>query len=588
MAESAFLAALPKFPSILNSQSNYEKAKARRDYVLQRMLDDDYISQDAAKEAMARPIKIAKPSKEDRFEASYYAENVRRQVIEMFGEEAFYTGGLSIITPLNSEYQKAATKAFVKGIRQYDEKYGFKGPIDTIKDLENWRQELQKHQQTPRLLDYEVAVVLDVLNDKVNIGLASGEQSFITLAHMKWARSALKSPKEILNKADVIAVSKLEQGYGLKQIPKVDGATIVMDASNGRVLAMVSGYDYKASKFDRATQAQRQPGSVIKPFIYLSALEHGYEPNDMFEDKPVEIYQGPGLPIYKPKNFKNDYLGNITMRAGLELSRNTITVQLAQKVGLGSIAEIIRRYGINDNPQQFFSMALGSLETTLDKITSAYGSIANGCNKISPEFIEMIKDRNGQVIYRREKDVCQGCVVASIDSSALPNIINKSSQTTLSDSASCYQITSMLEGVVQRGTARSAKKLNKIIAGKTGTSNDSKDTWFIGFTPKLVVGTYVGFDQPKTMGKMATGGSVALPIFINLMESEPFKEQKSLAFIAPDTVTLVKTAPADSPTGSVILEALKTHNDTNKDIHEDDPFNKIDTKKTAPNNLEVY
>jgi penicillin-binding protein 1A len=552
------------------------------------MLDDDYISQDAAKEAMARPIKIAKPSKEDRFEASYYAENVRQQVIQMFGEEAFYTGGLSIITPLNSEYQKAATNAFVKGIRQYDEKYGFKGPIDKIKDLDNWRPELQKHQQTPRLLDYEVAVVLDVLNDKVNIGLASGERSSILLTHMKWARSALKNPKEILSKGDVIAVSKLEQGYGLKQIPKVDGATIVMDVATGRVLAMVSGYDYKASKFDRATQAQRQPGSVIKPFIYLSALEHGYEPNTMFEDKPVEIYQGPGLPIYKPKNFKNDYLGQITMRAGLELSRNTITVQVAQKVGLGNVAEIIKRYGINDNPQKFYSMALGSLETTLDKITSAYGSIANGCNKIFPEFIEMIKDRNGQVIYRRDKEVCHGCAVSNLNSDSLPSIISKEEQNSLSDSASCYQITSMLEGVIERGTGRSAKKLSKVIAGKTGTSNESKDTWFIGFTPRFVFGTYVGFDQPTTMGKMATGGSVALPIFINLMESKPFNEQKSLAFIAPENITLVKTTSDRSPGGATIIEALKTYNQRNNDMKTNDPFEKVDSKNPAPYNLEVY
>lgn len=592
LPESAFLAALPKFPSILNSQSNYEKAKARRDYVLQRMLDDNYIGKDAAFDAMKQPIKISKPSKEDRFEAGYYAENVRKEAIEMFGQETFYNGGLSIITPLNSQYQKVATQAFIKGIRQYDEKYGFKGPIDKLKTMEDWNKELKNYQQTPRLLEYEVAVVLEVQKERVNIGLVSGEKSFINIAHMKWARSALKSPKEILNKGDVIAVAKAEQGHALKQIPKVDGATIIMDVSSGKVLAMVSGYDYKASKFDRATQAQRQPGSLIKPFVYLSALEHGYEPNTIFEDKPIEIYQGPGLPIYRPKNFKNDYLGSITMRSGLELSRNTITVQLAKLVGLGSVAEIIKRYSINDNPQKFYSMALGSLETTLDKITSAYGSIANGCNKITPEFIEMIKDRNGQVIYKREKNVCKGCVSSDLNSNDLPHILIRDSKSHLSDEASCYQITSMLQGAVERGTARSALKLGKTIAGKTGTSNDSKDTWFIGFTPKMVIGTYVGFDQPKTMGKMATGGSVALPIFINLMESEPFKSQQSLAFIVPKNISLIntnrKTGVADSGDGPTITEALKTGDAKKASPQTDDVFDKINIQDPALDSIEVY
>lgn len=531
LAESALLASLPKFPSILNSSANYDKAKARRDYVIYRMLDDGYIGQDAAQKAIATPIKITKPVKEDRFEAGYYAENVRSQVIKMIGEEEFYTGGLTIITPLNSSYQKSLAKAFTTGIRTYDEKYGYKGPIAKLNSLDNWKQDLSKYINEPRLLEYEPAVVLGLLKDKVQIGLVNGEKDIVTLAQMKWAKSNLKSPQEILKVGDIIAVLKVDQGYGLKQIPKVDGAAIIMDVLDGRVLAMVSGYDYRGSKFDRATQAQRQPGSLIKPFIYLSALEHNISPDTIFEDKPIEIYQGPGLPIYKPKNFKGDYLGPITMRSALELSRNTVTVQIAKMVGLGSVAEIIKRYGINQNPKKFYSMALGSLETTLDKITSAYGSIANGCHKISPHFIEMIKDRNGKIIYRRDQRTClANCSANRANEDQLPTISKANLYSPLSDQRSCHYITSMLQGVVENGTARSAQKLGKAIAGKTGTSNDSKDTWFVGFTPKIVVGTYVGYDQPKDMGKRATGATVTLPIFVKLMQDPIFASQPNLQF----------------------------------------------------------
>jgi penicillin-binding protein 1A len=595
LAESAFLASLPKFPSILNSESNYEKARTRRNYVIQRMLDDNYIGEEAALEAIESPIQLAKLAKEDRFEAGYYAEHVRNQVISMFSSDFFYTGGLTIITPLDSEHQRSAEKSFRNGIRKYDEKYGFKGPIANIANLDNWRTELKNYQDTPRLLEYQVAVVLEVLKDKVKIGLLQTEESsqtaFINLAQMKWTRTSLQHPKDILKKGDVIAVENSSQGYALKQIPKVDGATIVMDVSNGNVLAMVSGYDYKTSKFDRATQAERQPGSLIKPFVYLSALEHGIEPNTIFEDKPIEIYQGPGLPLYKPKNYKNDFLGSITMRTGLEKSRNTITVQLAKMVGLGSVAEIITRYGIDENPKKFYSMALGALETTLDKITSAYGSIANDCNKITPQFIEMIKDRNGKIIYKRDHRSCRGCLVSNLKSTDLPVISNPKNQIALSDEASCYQITSMLKGVVERGTAQSAKKLGKIIGGKTGTTNNSMDTWFVGFTPKIVIGTYVGFDRPKNMGNSATGGSVALPIFIDLMDSA-FKNEPSLDFPVPQNITLIKT---NSKTGvqhfqseqGGIEEAVKSVNIIEENSNDLDPFNKIDSNQ-IPNSVEVY
>jgi penicillin-binding protein 1A len=591
LPESAFLAALPKFPSIMSLDGKQARAKGRRDYVLQRMFEDGYIAKDSLEEAMSSEIVIRKPTPEDRFEAGYYAELVRSKVIEMFSSDFFYTGGLSIITPLSYEHQKAAEQALRFGIRKYDEKYGFKGPIANIAKIEEWQKELKSYPKTPRLLEYKVAVVLEVLKDKVKIGLEDGGQSAIPISQMKWTRTALKHPKEILKIGDVIAVEAAEQGYSLKQIPKVDGASIVMDVQSGSVLAMVSGYDYKTSKFDRATQAQRQPGSLIKPFIYLAALEHGIEPNTIFEDKPIEIYQGPGLPIYRPKNYKNDFLGSVTMRVGLEKSRNTITVQVAKMIGLGSVAEIISRYGIDENPKKFYSMALGSLETTLDKITSAYGSIANGCNQIKPEFIEMIKDRNGRIIYQRDARTCRGCVVSDLANAPIPSISNFPNQKPLSDEASCYQITSMLQGVVERGTAQAAKKLNKVLAGKTGTTNNSLDTWFVGFTPRVVVGTYVGFDRPKTMGNSATGSSVALPIFINFAENL-LQNQPSLEFKMPQNITLIKTniktGLQDEENHGTIFEAVKTDNVIEENIQNDlDPFERIE-QSPLNNTIDVY
>jgi penicillin-binding protein 1A len=337
---------------------------------------------------------------------------------------------------------------------------------------------------------------------------------------------------------------------------------------------------------------------LIKPFIYLAALEHGIEPNTIFEDKPIAIYQGPGLPLYSPKNFGNNFLGYMTMRTGLEKSRNTITVQLAKMIGLGSVAELIQRYGINDNPKKFYSMALGALETNLDKVTSAFGSIANGCNKITPEFIEMIKDRNGKIIYRRDKGGCKGCVVSEIDLTKLPIISNYRTQKPLTDEASCYQITSMLEGAAERGTVRSAKKLSKTLAGKTGTTNDSMDTWFVGFTPRIVSGTYIGYDHPTPMGQKATGATVCLPVFIKLMENPAFQKEPSIDFVVPKSVTLIQI---DAKTGKqvfdttdqTITEALKSANINHlPNIVEDepddtDPFKKLDVKQKF-DQIEVY
>lgn len=561
IAESAFIAALPKAPSELNPEKNYARVKARRDYVIMRMLEDGYITSDAAKEAVDSPITLRKRDQDETVTADYYAEQVRDEVIKMLGsKDEFYTSGLTIITSLDAKMQKFAKESLRKGLRDFDRKRGFRKAIATI-SLNNWQEELKKLPTTPSLLEYKIAVVLEVTDTQAEIGFASGAKSKIPISEMKWAKSELKSAKKLLTKGDVIVVEPVKDYYALRQIPEVNGAIMVMNPNTGQVLASVGGYDFFASKFDRVTQALRQPGSLSKTFVYLAALENGVKPNQIFNDGPIEISQGPGMPSWRPKNYEGKFLGPITMRTGLEKSRNLVTVRVATAVGLTKIVDIIKRFGINDNPQKVYSMVLGSIETTLERITNAYGIIANGGKRIKPHFVELIKDRNGKVIYRRDDRECTTCNVSDNDLDNAILEIPAENIYMVTDAASDYQITSLLTGVVDRGNAYSAKKLGKVIGGKTGTSNDSKDTWFIGFTPKIVVGSYVGYDTPRTLGRRATGSSVVLPIFIDFM-SNAYKDEPPLPFKVPDSVKLqaVDRATGQITPSSSIMEAFKINN----------------------------
>jgi penicillin-binding protein 1A len=524
LAESAFIAALPKAPSNVNPEKHHEKARARRNYVLLRMVEDGYISASVAREAMDSPITLVKRNKAVTVTAGYYAEKVREEIIEKFGLDFFYNGGLTVITSMNSEYQIEAEKSLRKGIREYDLKKGYRGPITHI-NLTDWKKALNEVPSPQALLEYQLAVILGVEDTKATIGLVNGSKASIALGEMKWTKTNLTSAKTILKKGDVVVVEQIGKTYGLRQIPVVNGAIIVMSPITGQVLAMVGGYDFETSKFDRATQAIRQPGSLLKTFTYLTALEHGISSNTVFEDAPIAVSQGQGMPLWKPKNFKGDFLGSITMGDGLIKSRNLITVRVAQAVGLGQIAEIVQRFGINRSPKRVYSMILGALETTLDKVTGAYAVFANGGLQIKPQFIELIKDSNGKVIYRRDSGICINCN----NPDSLPQI-SKPKQTRLISEAVCYQMNTLLQGVVERGTGKRASTLGKIIGGKTGTTNNSKDTWFVGFTPNILVGTYVGHDAPKDLGKTASGATVALPIFIDFMMSSAMKRMPSIPF----------------------------------------------------------
>ncbi len=594
--ESAVLASLPKAPSKYNPVRNYQRAFERKNYVLGRMYDDGYITEEQARKAIAQQITLADFDKVQTLDAGYYAEKVRDEVIGMFGEEYFYTAGLTIMTCVDSRMQEAAANALRFGIKKYDMKKGYRGSLQSI-DPVNWQDALRMIPKPLGLRHYQLAVVLGVQDDRAKIGLNDGTISAIFLKDMQWTATNLKSIHKLLKVGNIVVIEKVNKGYVLQQTPEVNGGIMVVEHKTGRVLAAEGGYDFSVSKFDRTTQAKRQPGSLIKPFVYLAALENGARPNDLFEDAPIEIEQGTGLPLWKPKNYENNFLGPVTMRTGFEKSRNTVTVRVSQFAGLNKVAETIKRFGINDKPMLVHSMVLGALETTLSRMTIAYSILANNGYKVEPHYIELIKDRKGNVIYKRDYTECPECRSYLLDEEGkiLPPNIESIKGHIVTDEASSYQITSLMIGGVQRGTSRGAKHIKQIIAGKTGTTNKSKDAWFMGFTPKIVVGTYIGYDIPESLGERASGASIALPVFVDFMKNG-YKDMPSVDFVVPKSVML---AMVDYNTGKLstekgaIIEAFKM-NDYNlmfenprKNIFtkEHDPFAKI---QEQDNSQEIY
>lgn len=556
ISECAVLASLPKAPSQYNPEKNYKRAVERKNYVISRMYDDGYITKEQVKEAMDEPIKLVKADKALTIDADFYAAKVREEVIEMFGEEYFYTAGLTIMTCVDSKMQKAATDAIRFGIKAYDMKRGYRGPLQKI-DLKNWQELLSKIPKPYGLLDYKLAVVLEVQDTEATIGYKDGTKGKIYIKDMAWTATNLKSVKKLISPGDVVVAEVKDGKHYLQQIPAINGGILVIEHETGRVLAAEGGYDFNASKFDRATQAIRQPGSLIKPFVYMTALENNVaKPNDIFMDAPVEVYQGPGLPIWRPKNDDSKFMGPLTFRRGLEKSRNSITVRVSQLAGIAKVAALIRRFGITDNPRVYFSIVLGAIETTLEKMTTAFGIIANGGHKIEPQYIELIKDRKGNVIYKRDYSECSGCKTDKTDA-PIP-VIEESTPEVIVDSATAYQITSILMGAIKRGTGVGAKNLPFVIAGKTGTTNEAKDVWFVGYTPKIVVGTFLGFDNPKSLGNRAFGAVFAVPVFVNFMTNGYYLP--SLDFPVPngikfESIDLNSGQPATGE-GS-IMEAFK-------------------------------
>ena len=554
--EAALLAALPKAPNKYNPFKSIERAKTRRNFVLKNLYDNSYINYTEYKDLIKKEIKTKKRKIKLLEEANFYSEEVRRIVTDTYGYDELYKGGLSIRTPLNSNYQIKALEALREGLEKYDKRHGWRGPITNLNSVD-WQKDIKEFIYD-KSLHWELAKVIDVNQLSLKIEIENKEVGFIDFKNIKWTRK--KSFEDLLKLNDIIYVQKIKKNkWSLKQLPKINGAIVVMDPYTGRVLAMVGGFSFKLSEFNRATQAKRQPGSAFKPVVYAAALENGFNPSTLILDAPFVIDQGEGLKTWKPENYGKKFYGPSTLRTGLEKSRNLMTVRVAQKVGFDQISKITKDFGIYDQVPELLSVSLGAAETTLVKLTNAYCTFVNGGKKVTPIFIDRIQDRRGKTIFNADKRKCIGCEGISYLKDEIPLIQDDRKQIISSETA--YQITSMLEGVVKRGTGRKLRDLNLSLAGKTGTTNKNMDAWFLGFTSKLVIGVYVGFDEPKTLGKYETGAKVALPVFKKFVEKVirkkdalPFKVPKGINLVMVDVETGLQ--PNDN-TKRVIYESFK-------------------------------
>jgi penicillin-binding protein 1A len=580
VAEAAYLAALPKAPGVLHPFRQRERATERRNYVIDRMVENGYVTAQAGEKARKEPLTVAqrRASGSHIIAADFFAEDVRREIYEKYGEKGLYEGGLSVRTTLDPKMQVTAHKALTDGLIHYDETQGFRGATQKIDVGGDWGVKLADVRAFNDVAPWRLAVVLETNEQSARIGFQPAREpggavgrerqiGNITLEGVKWARaSSAKNPLkvgQVLTPGDVIYVEPLGKDggqYKLRQIPEVSGGMVVMDPLTGRVLALVGGFSFDQSQFDRATQAMRQPGSSFKPFVYSAALDNGYTPSSIVVDAPIEIDQGPGVGVWRPENYaKEKYAGPSTLRFGIEKSRNLMTVRLAQDIGMPLIGEYAKRFGIYDNLPNYLSYSLGAGETTVLRMVTAYAMIANGGRRVTSTMIDRIQDRYGRTVYKHDQRECRGCDAKKWENQPEPGLIDRREQ--VLDPMTTYQITSIMEGVIQRGTATALNEVKKPIAGKTGTTNDEKDAWFIGFTPDLVVGVYMGYDKPRHLGRDATGGHLSAPIAKDFFKAAladkpamPFRVPPGIKLIRVDVKTGQRAGPA---TTGVILEAFK-------------------------------
>lgn len=570
--EAAYLAALPKAPSNYHPIRFRDRAIERRNWVIDQMAENGYVTADEAETTKKTPLVVKlRPMGAQTAEAEYFAEEVRREVMEKYGEQSLYAGGLVVRSTLDPNYQRMAINAFRKGLVRYDRAHGFRGPVAKLEAMDNWAKRLSAIVPLADVTEWRVAVVLDFNDDKsTKIGFSDGKFDKIPFEEIIWARKYLtdrsqgpeiKKPSDVFTVGDVVYVKVLESGdYSLQQVPAVNGGFVALDPHTGRVLAAVGGFSYYGSEFNRATQALRQTGSAFKPIVYAAALDSGYTPSSIVIDGPFAIEQGPGLPMWRPENYTDDFLGPTTLRVGLALSRNLMTVRMAHAIGMEKVATYAEKFGMTDHMDRMLAMSLGSKDTTVLRLTSAYGVFVNGGKRVQPTFIDRIQDRHGKTIYRNDQRACPECVQQQWANQ--PEPILATPGVDVLDSRTAYQVVSLLEGVVQFGTATVVKEVGIPVAGKTGTTNDEKDAWFIGFTPDLVMGTYMGFDQPRPMGKGQTGGHNAAPIVRDFL-LEVMKGKPGVPFRVPPGIDLVrvnrKTGQYTTADDSfAILEAFKS------------------------------
>lgn len=567
--EAAFLASLPKAPSDYHPVRRKDRLIARRNYVLKEMEDNGYISEAVYESERAQPLRSVQNGDFESFKAElpprdYFTDEIRRQLSNDFGEGEFFTGGLTVRATIDNEMQPIAANALRLQLEQYDRGRGVwngtgkKIAAEQLTSEESWRAALADI-RVPRDIDLEnqwyPAVVLDVGDSDARIGIEGVEEDadghWIPAKDVQWARKRLENGKlaskarvagDLVAVGDVVLVRRMTADadgafirWTLRQVPEVQGAFVAMDVNTGRVIAMQGGFSYQDSVFNRATQAQRQPGSSFKPFVYAAALDSGYSPATIVVDAPIEINTPQG--VWRPRNSSNKFYGPTPLRTGIEQSRNLMTIRLAQEVGMDVVGSYAERFGVYDDLAPVLANALGSQETTLYQMAAAYAMFANGGERVQPTLVDRVQDRYGRTVYQHDQRICNDCKMASLAPGTAPRII--SNRERVMDPVTAYQLTSMMKGVVDRGTAAGAINLPVPIAGKTGTTNDAKDVWFIGFSSNVVAGCYIGFDNPRSLGRSAYGASMCGPVFQRFM-SEAVKKYGGGDFKVPELCNFIK------------------------------------------------
>ena len=584
IAEAALLASLPKAPSKYNPYKKNNLAIKRKDWVLNRMYDNKFINKTTLIKEKKRKI-LLKKKKITLFENSlFFSEEVRKKLFERYGEDNLYKGGMYVKTSLNNKIQLISINSLIKHLESYDKRHGWRGPYLENINLKKFENLILKEKGNYR--NKQLALVTNVEDNSINIFTDNKINTNIAFNNFKWARRyisadargpSIKNAHEIVKKGDVIFVSiNKNNEYKLDQIPNVNGGVIVMNPWNGRVYSLVGGYSFDLNQFNRVTQAMRQPGSAFKPFVYAVALENGFRPNDLILDAPFVLDQNKGEFKWKPSNYGKKFYGLNTFRSGIEKSKNLTTVRIAQNVGLKKINLISKKLNIYSDPVQILSYSLGSGETNLINLSSAYASFVNGGRIVNPTLIDHIQDQNGKTIYKNKKIFCDGCEKDFLKNSP-PKIKYEFGQV-FSD-ATAFQMVNILKGVVERGTAKKIRNLNLEVGGKTGTTNDNFDAWFIGFTPNVLIGVYVGFDEPATLGKLETGSKAALPIFRDIVSKLKTSANRPF-FKVPQSIKLEKI---DIVTGditknnnrNVIVEGFKINNMTKKSNNYNPLYNGI-------------
>ncbi|MBJ6988941.1 penicillin-binding protein 1A [Devosia sp. MC521] len=569
LPEAAYIAALPKGPNNYHPFRRPQAAIERRNWVIDRMVENGYVAPAEAAQAKEEALNvIPRAAGSQLYSAEYFTEDVRRELAKLYGEDQLYGGGLSVRTTLEPRLQEYARRALMDGLIQFDQQRGFREPVASVDLSEDWGLAVSAIKPLSDVPEWQLAVVLEANGNELTIGLrpesdADGKPGVDRLTgtlaggDVRWVSQRLDS---ILAVGDVIYVSPVagkSGSYTLQQVPEIEGALVAMDPRTGRVQAMVGGFSFSESEFNRATQALRQPGSSFKPIVYAAALDNGYTPASIVLDAPIEMRMADGS-VWRPENASQQFYGPQTLRRGIERSRNVMTVRLAREIGMPLVADYAKLFGVYDTMQPVLSMALGAGETTAMRMTSAYATMANGGRKIQPTLIDRIQDRYGKTVYRHDQRICEGCNAEAWNGQGEPRIIDTRQQ--VLDPMTAYQITSMMEGVVLRGTGTAAARLNRPVAGKTGTTNDYKDAWFVGFTPELAVGVYIGYDKPRSMGSAGSGAGMAVPVFAGFM-ANALEGKPATPFNVPTGMDRVRINP-DTGTAayegeSGIAEAFK-------------------------------